>query len=209
MLDLEFDEDFMAQVGQGVQKINMELARKLSIAYNKALQTEKNKYFSALNRTTKNVYQGRKRGQWTQFYKRVASGLFAERITPKYAQNMTNEKLFDIKSGFNQVIGSGGENLPELYYFGKKTGRPLAKQMYVKPTKGNPVQHSLLRGQAKGAYSGKFLQSKDGGGKYVLPEGYISKAWRDDGKNRFTKYSLAIMKAFHKAETKVFQEMNR
>lgn len=200
-MDFEFDDDFPEITGQAVKTLNADIARRLANAYDETLQQKKKDYQNALNRTKKNLYQGRKRGEWAAFYKKVASGLFADKIHPKNVGNMRGDKLFDVKTGFRDVGGSGGGNLPELYYFGKSTGDPLQKKMYVKATVGNPVQYTLKRGIA-------YNQIKMMGGKYVLPEGYVSKGWRDN-KKRFEQYGEAIKTGFERASKRVFSEVNR
>ena len=222
MLKIEVDEDFPDAFGKEVKEISSDIARKVVNALNKALQKEKNKYEKALRRTAKPLIRQKRfvRGSWAEFYKVLADELYAEKMETTPVMSMvtmtgTGEEMFSVKTGFYSHEGSGGYDLPTLYFKGKPKGKPTTPKnpewegVYVKATKGNPVSHTLIRGASRGRRSNKFTQSKGSRGKYVIPKGYQSPAWKNDGKERFEKYIASIEQAFQRESKRVLSEMNR
>ena len=213
MFEIQVEEQSLKAYTKEINDVNSKIARNITLALNTALHKEKDKYERLLRRYKKNQYKGRRRGHWVEFYKRIADVLYAEDIEPvavgSFLGGPTSESLFSVNTGFFTTFGSRGEELTGLYYYGKDKGDPTTKRAYAKATKGNPVMHSLIRGQAQGAYSNKFLQSADGGGKYPLPEGYVSKGWDNRGKEQFNGYLNKIRKAFETEGERVLRGMNK
>jgi hypothetical protein len=212
MIQIEVDAQSQRAYGKAIRETNAKISRNITNAWNKELKKQHKKYQSDLNRTYTNLYKaskGRKRGKWKVFYKRLAKALYADEIqevavgSASFFGASTNETMFSVDTGFYEDIGSGGESLPGLYYFGKGVGDPIKKRIYVKATVGNPVMTRLVRGAARAAYM------SGGAGKYVLPEGYVSQEWKNIGKKRFQKYADAIQRGFEREGDRVLREMNR
>jgi len=222
MLKIEVDEKFPNAYSKEIKEVSNKIATKVVNALNKALQKEKVKYERALKRTAKPLIRQKRfvRGSWAEFYKVLADELYAEKMetTPVMSfasMGGTGQEMFSVKTGFYAHDGSGGADIPSLYYTGKKRGKPTVPKnpawegVYVKATKGNPVSHTLIRGASRGRRSNKFTQSKGSRGRYVIPKGYQSPAWENKGKERFEKYIASIENAFQRESERVLSEMNR
>lgn len=178
MVEFTFN-DIRASMGKETRRYSGVQALRVRAAIKEAIEEESDKYARRISNKRKGLVQGSS-NDVSEFYNRMAS-LLDYNVTQEARDVLRGTDEIEAQIGFLNYTtektksGGGGANLPELYYFGKKRGKPQKMSIYAKATKGNPP---LTRRQRRGAsaYRSQFSQSR---GRYLIPQDYESPRWKD------------------------------
>tara|TARA_R100001510_G_C7653658_1_gene211984 strand:+ start:1523 stop:2158 length:636 start_codon:yes stop_codon:yes gene_type:complete len=183
--------DIRASMGKEAREFSGIQALTIRSAIKEGMIQETNKYARSISGKRKGLVKGSS-NDVSAFYDRISS-LLTVGLTDRFDRNVTGRNEIEAQVGFLEYItaetksGGGGASLPELYYFGKRQGKPQKSSIFAKATKGNPA---LTRKQRRGtsAFRSQFSQSR---GRYLIPEDYVSPAWKDH-KEDFDKFVVKI-----------------
>lgn len=183
--------DIRASMGKETRRYSGVQALKVRAAIKEGMAQETEKYGRSISSKRKGLVEGSS-NDVSEFYNRVAS-LLTSGVTQESQDVLRGTDEIEAQVGFFEYItektksGGGGASVPDLYFFGKGRGKPQRTSIFAKSTKGNPP---LTRKQRRGTsvFRSQFSQSR---GRYLIPEGYVSPAWKDH-KTDFNNFIVKI-----------------